>query len=51
MYDLMNNLTLIALMAGLFQNNLTKFYTQESFGRSGLVPYPKMSLFYTPRPV
>ena len=32
-------------MTGLLHKNLTNFCTQESFGGSGLVAYPKMSLY------
>ena len=45
MYDFMKKVTLIALMTGLLHKNLTKCCTQESFGRSGLIPSPKMYLF------
>ena len=34
-----------------FHKNITKCCPQESFGRSRLFPYPKISLVYTPRPV
>ena len=51
MYGLINKAIVIALMAGLFHKNLTKCCTQESFGSSELVPSPKISLFYNPRPV
>ena len=51
MHDLIKKVTLIALMAGLLHKNLTKCCTQEYFGRSGLFPSPKISLFYTPSSV
>ena len=51
LYDSTNKATLIALITDLLHKNLTKCCTQESFRMSGLVPSPKISLLYTPRPV